>query len=412
MIFFYWLIWVLPLTQHPIWGQTLGPLTIFEYMGILCLLYAIVHLYNRRVIPPFLATWEVRLFLLLYVIEFFSALSKGNSAGASGSPLTTYTSSVFLIFITISIVDTLPRLRWTVLTLVGSYGFASLYLIREWQQGHQLNGNFRPGWIVGDANYFSTSAIFAMLLAFSFMQGRRPRWEKAYCAICLLLTLLAVTFCASRGGFLGLMAGLIVLLWHSKHRVRNLVLMGALLLPLSLALPMSPLHRFLDPSTDYGSTDYHLEAWKAGLHMIAAHPIVGIGLGNFKPLMTLYVTPGSNLHFESVAHNMFVEVAAELGVPALIIFIGIFVFTYRTLGTIRRSPATHHLIRETASALQAGLVGFAVAGSFVSAETEKTSWMGFAVMFCLMPLARSQRLAKRVEREVRLPAAEGAAFTS
>jgi hypothetical protein len=51
---------------------------------------------------------------------------------------------------------------------------------------------------------------------------------------------------------------------------------------------------------------------------------------------------------------------------------------------------THPLLRETAAALQAGLVGFSMAGSFVSAEYQKTSWMGFALMFCLLPLARSQ----------------------
>jgi len=328
-----------------------------------------------------------------------SALTKGGGIGWSNGPLIIYTSSLFLIFITLSVVDTLARLRWTVLTVVGSYGFASLYVIREWQQGHLIYRSFRPGWIVGDANYFSTTAIFAFVLAFYYIHGKRPRWEKAYCIVCLLLTILAVTFCASRGGFLGLVVAALFLVWHTKRRVRNLILISALVLPLSVALPMSPLHRLLDPSTDYGSTQFHLEAWEAGLRMIEAHPIAGIGLGNFKPLMPLYmsVTPGTRVDVDSVAHNMFIEVAAELGLPALLIFLAIFWCTYRTLGRLRRSPSTHSLIRETAAALQAGLVGFAVAGSFVSAEYQKTSWMGFALMFCLMPLARSRKLARHVQ---------------
>ena len=396
MIFFYWLVGVLPLTQHPIWGQKIGPMTVFEYMGIVCLIYALVHILDRHTIPLFLSAWEVRLFLLLYLIAFFSALTKGNGIGLNNGPLISDTSSLCLIFITMSVVDTLRRLRWTVLTLVGSYGFASLYVIREWQHGHNLYSNFRPGWIVGDANYFSSTAIFAIMLAFYFMQGRRPRWQKVYCMICLLLTVFAVTLGASRGGFLGLVAGALFLVWHTKRRVRNLALMSALVVPLSLVLSMSPLHRFLDPSTDYGSTQSHLEAWKAGLRMIESNPVAGIGLGNFKVLMPSYIASGTNLHVDSVAHNMFVEVAAELGLPALITFIGIFWFTYRTLGKIWRSSSTHPLIRRTAMALQAGLVGFAVAGSFVSAQTEKTSWMGFAIMFCLMPLARSQRVARQV----------------
>jgi O-antigen ligase len=406
MFFYYWLVWVLPLFQHPIWGQRIGPLTVFEYMGVVCLIYAFVHIFSRRIFPSFLSTWETRLVLLLYLIVVFSALTKGRGIGLDNGPLIIYTSSLLLIFISISIVDTLPRLRWTALALIGSYGFASLYVIREWQKAHKFDSNFRPGWIVGDINYFSTTAIFAIVLAFNFMQGRRPRWEKAYCIVCLLLTILAVIFGASRGGFLGLTVAALCFVWRTKRRVRNLVLMSALVLPLSLALPISPLHRFLNPSEDYGSTQAHLEAWKAGLRMIEAHPIVGIGLGNFKPLMPSYRGPGFHIDVDSMAHNMFLEVAAELGLPALLIFLGMFWCTYRTLGKLRRSSSQHPLIRETAAALQAGLVGFAVAGSFVSAEYEKTSWMGFALMFCLMPLAKSQKLVKQVHREMPIAAVE------
>jgi O-antigen ligase len=413
MIFvYYWLIWILPVWQHPIWGQKIGPLTVFEYIGVVCLIYAFVHVLSRRIFPSFLSTWEVRLFLLFYLIAFFSALTKGRGIGLDNGPLIIYTSSLFLILISISIVDTLSRLRWTILTLIGSYGFASLYVLREWQKGRLVYRNFRPGWIVGDSNYFTTAAIFAAVLAFYFMHGKRPRWEKAYCIVCLLLTILAVTFCASRGGFLGLVVASLFLVWHTKRRARNLVLMSALVLPLSLVLTVSPLHRFLDPSADRGSTQFHLEAWKAGLHMIEEHPIAGIGLGNFKPLMPSYMAPGTNIHFESVAHNMFIEVAGELGLPALLIFLGIFWFTYRTLGKLRRSSSTHPLIRETAAALQAGLVGFAVAGSFISAEYQKTSWMGFALMFCLMPLARSRKLARQVQVPTPLAPMEEAVLPS
>jgi O-antigen ligase len=412
MFFYYWLVWILPLMQHPIWGRKVGPLTVYEYIGVVCFVYACSHIVARHILPSFLGTWETRLVVMLYVIALLSALTKGRGIGLSNGPLIIYTSSLFLIFITISIVDTLQRLRWTVLTLIGSYGLASLYVIREWQKGHNLYKNFRPGWIVGDANYFATTAIFAVVLAFYFMQGRRARWEKAFCVVCLLLTITAVTLCASRGGFLGLIVAAFFLVWHTKRRVQYLILMSALVLPLSLALPMSPLHRFLDPSTDFGSTQFHLEAWKAGLRMMEAHPIAGVGLGNFKLLMPSYITPGMIMKVDTVAHNMFIEVAAELGLPALVVFLAMFWFTFRTLGKLRRSSSTHPLIRATAAALQAGLVGFAVAGSFVSAEYQKTSWMGFALMFCLMPLARSQKGARQVQVPALLTPIEEAALPS
>src|SRR5579859_266166 len=381
MILYYWLVWILPLMQHPVWGQKIGQLTVFQYIGVACFVYAIVHIVARGVVPPLLSTWEARLFCLLYFVVLFSAATKGFGLGLDDLSLIVYTSSFLLVFISIAIVDTLRRLRWTALALIGSYAFGSLYVIREWQKGGGFSGNVRPGWIVGDANYFSTTAIFGIVLAFYFMQGKRPRWEKIYCIGCLLLTILGSTLCASRGGFLGLTAASIFLIWRTRHRFRNLLLISTLVLPLSLALPMSPLHRFLDPKEDRGSTQFHLEAWKAGLRMIDAHPIAGVGLGHFKPLMPSYMplTPG-RLDVDTMAHNMFIEVAAELGLPALVIFLGIFWCTYRTLGKIRKSTWTHPLIRETAAALQAGLVGFVVAGSFVSAEYEKTSWMGIALM--------------------------------
>jgi O-antigen ligase len=410
VFFYYWLVWILPLLGHPIWGYRIGPLTVIEYIGVACFIYACSHIVARGILPSFLGTWEARLVVLLYLIVLFSALTQGHGIGLGNSPFIIYTSSFLLVFITVSIVDTLSRLRWTGLALIGSYGFGSLYVIREWQQGHTLSSNFRPvGYVVGDANYFSTTAIFAFVLAFYFMHGKQPRWEKAYCIVCLLLTIVAVTFGASRGGFFGLVAASLFLVWRTKRRARNLILISALVLPLSLALPVSPLHRFLNPSMDQGSTHFHLEAWNAGLHMIEAHPIEGVGLGNFKPLMPLYmsVTPGTRVDADTLAHNMFVEVAAELGLPALLIFLGIFWFTYRTLGKLRRSSLTHPLIRDTAAALQAGLVGFAVAGSFVSAEYQKTSWMGFALMFCLMPLAKSRKLVKQVRREMPVAAVGG-----
>jgi putative inorganic carbon (HCO3(-)) transporter len=415
MFLYYWLVGILPLMQHPLWGLKIGPLTVFEYVGVACFIYSGSHIAARGVVPPFLSTWETRLVLLLYLIALLSALTEGRGIGLANGPLIIYTSSFLLIFISVSVVDTVSRLRWTVLALIGSYGFASLYVIREWQQGRSIYSNFRPGWIVGDSNYFATTAIFGIVLAFYFMQGKRPTWEKIYSGVCLVLTIVASTFCASRGGFFGLAVASLFLVWHTKRRARNLMIMSALVLPLSVALPVSPLHRFLNPSSaETGSTQAHLEAWKAGFNMIKAHPIAGIGLGNFKPLMPAYMSlpPGTSPDVDSLAHNMFIEVAAELGLPALLIFLAIFWFTYRTLGKVRRSPSSHSLIRETASALQAGLVGFAVAGSFVSAEYQKTSWMGFALMFCLMPLARSMKHARRVPVPASLARLEEAALQS
>lgn len=384
MILFYLLLWTLPLVNHPFWSRQVGPFSIFEYLGIGSLVYAVIHVARRQRVPPFLRTSTMRLVALLYAIALLSSFLEHVFPNPS---LTLYTASVLLFPLAIMLVDTLDRLRWTVLSIVGGYAWASLYAIREWQVGRHIWAGYRPGWIVGDSNYFATAAIVAIILGFCLMQGEGPRWQKRFCLCCVLITVFGVTVCASRGGFLGLAVASVLIIWRMKHHIRNLVLLVVIILPLSLLLPNSPLQRLLHPNySAEESEQYHQFAWTAGYHMIEAHPLTGVGLGRFKPMMPQYLSV--ELPQYTLAHNMFIEVTAELGIPALLCFVGIFVSTYFGLGRLRKSD-TAPFIREVASALQAGIAGLALAGCFVSAEYQKTTWTGLALAASLFTLARA-----------------------
>jgi len=405
MPIFYLLIWVLPLVNHPIWGRHIGPFSVYEYLGLFCLIYAIFHVAAKGKLPSVFHTWEARFSFILYLIAFVSALTLGQGVGLSDSSFIIYTSAILLVFIAISIVDTPRRLRWTLLALIGSYAFASLYLIREWQEGHNIYHYFRPGWMVGDNNLFSTAAIFAIALAFVFMQGKRPSWEKWFCGGCLAVTVVGVILGGSRGAFLGIVVASMILVWQTKNRVRNLTLIVFLLLPISILAPVSPLHRFVNPvASDTNSEQFHEEAWLAGLKMIKAHPLFGVGLGNFKPMMPQYAPPGTNI--DSMAHNMFIEVAAELGIPAFLLFVGIFYSGYRSLIRVRRRASAPVVVRDAASAFRAALVGFVLAGCFVSMEYQKTTWLALGLIACLPPLGRSRKRAHENPVKTALPQAD------
>src|SRR5713226_9637182 len=134
MIIYYWLIGILPLVQHPLWTKQIGPLTMVECVGIICLFYAVGHSIVKIRIPPILSSWELRLFILLYCIAVLSALFQGHGIDLANGPFIIYTSSLLLVLMTVSIVDSLSRLRWATLVFIGSYAFASLYVLREWQK--------------------------------------------------------------------------------------------------------------------------------------------------------------------------------------------------------------------------------------------------------------------------------------
>src|SRR5713226_9821792 len=111
MIIFYFLILVMPLSQHRIWAQFVGDLTGIKYIGIVCLPYAIFHLAQRRSVPEFFGTWQARLFGVLYLWATLSYLVFGEKVYYL-SHWITFTSFLVLFLITMTVVDSLLRLRW------------------------------------------------------------------------------------------------------------------------------------------------------------------------------------------------------------------------------------------------------------------------------------------------------------
>jgi O-antigen ligase len=386
MIFYYLLVSIMPLVNHPIWSRFVGELTLTKFVGVACLLYAIWHRVARRSIPNVLGSWVTRLFVLFYLLAVVSYYSKGFQEDWKLSSLFSYTSFLFLLFVTAAVVDSLPRLRTTLFVAIGAVAFASLYVIREWQLYHHLYDGYRPGFITGDPNYFTLSAVVCLPLAYYLMLEAQTWWGRAFCLGCMLVTLVAVIMAASRGGFLGLFCALLFIVWRSPRRIRNFVLMAAFLVPLVLIVPSSPVRRFLHP--DYGDVqgkDTRLELWRAGMQMIRQNPLTGVGLGNFKRLVTQY--EGSDVDLEKIAHNTYIEIAAEMGIPSLLVFLCILFAAYRTLSRVHKNAANPSFYFTVATAMQAGLVGCVVSIMFISCEKQKFLWFLVFLVPCLESLA-------------------------
>ena len=68
------------------------------------------------------------------------------------------------------------------------------------------------------------------------------------------------------------------------------------------------------------SFGYRIQYWQSSSQMIAEHPLFGSGIGNFREYYTLYKLPTAS---ETISdpHNLFFEIAANAGLPALICFV-------------------------------------------------------------------------------------------
>ena len=396
MILFYFVILFSAVPNHPWFGYEHHGFNLIKVVGLLCVFYALFHLTLQGRLPVFFATWPSRLFALLIFLACLSYALKGSVQDPSSSrtALTIYMEYFTLFLITVAIVDSSERLRYSLYAFIGAFAFGSLYTLREFQNAGFAVG-YRPGFVVLDGNYFSAAALLAIPLAYSLARVRRAPWERCFCVASLGITVLAVVVIASRGGFIGLCASILFLLIHSKHRA-GVALLAFALIPILIYAPSSPIHRILNP--DYGdqaSTRIHLIVWKEGLNLVAAHPISGIGLGTFWSTIERQNLFGSNRGL--LAHNTYLEYAAELGVLGLLVYLGILISTYRLLELVKqKATAVEDMFSyAAATGIQAGIPGFVVAAFFFSAEYEKPLWIMLSLSICLLNVTHSKYAAKQ-----------------
>jgi O-antigen ligase len=175
------------------------------------------------------------------------------------------------------------------------------------------------------------------------------------------------------------------MVWRSQKPKRNVVLLIVTIVPLMLVAPSSPLQRVLNPGhhENYAANERLLLA-SAGLNMLKAYPWTGVGAGNFKA----FVRQFGEVNEDHVAHNTYVSLLAEMGIPGFLLFMAVVVATFWSLERVRRrtkldGPA---LVHQTASALQVGFLAYLVAVSFLSAEAHKLYWLMVFIVIVLVEL--------------------------
>ncbi len=75
--------------------------------------------------------------------------------------------------------------------------------------------------------------------------------------------------------------------------------------------------------TDYGRAYSRVPLMEVALNIIRHHPLLGVGLNNYRLVMDQYdnTIERITLHVPNPVHNMFLFVAAEVGIPGLIFFL-------------------------------------------------------------------------------------------
>lgn len=184
-------------------------------------------------------------------------------------------------------------------------------------------GRFMAGGLLWHRLKFAHVESLVALTAAAVALGGRGRRRVLALSGCAVVFASVLLFPYARAAVVALSASLallLVLAWPDRRRA-VLVSGGVLVLAL-LAVLLTPSlrQRFSTSNTDEGSGDrYAFRA--AALRAVAAHPLVGVGAGRFRPsLFADPSTPENVLQHPGKAHLQWLSLAAELGIPGALLF--------------------------------------------------------------------------------------------
>lgn len=295
----------------------------------------------------------------------------------------------------------LALLAWVVGT-----GFTALYgLVGD--PSTSAADDVRLSSTVGDANELAmvlvAGAVLSIAVATTATKSpllRVTGWSVAG------LALFSLVLTGSRSGALALLAAVITTVLVAGKGARTKALFGAAALAVTAIVffvsfaPPEIKERITQtlpgqvPNTEGRST-----IWQVGWRMAEDNPIRGVGLGSFETSSIHYVLePGSLARSDQVidtpkvAHNIYLQVLAELGVIGLVMLCLILAFPIVcALRAARRfAAAGDHRMDVISRAIVVAMAAFLTSNFFLSSQFDKQLWLLYALGPVVLAIARTQ----------------------
>jgi len=230
-----------------------------------------------------------------------------------------------------------------------------------------------------DRNDLALLFVITVPMGIALAQQTRSTSKRSFYMLAVMLMAFSVLASLSRGGTLALLA--VMTLTVARSRTISTRVKFGIPVAIILLLPLAPqaywerMGTMLDPASDYNVQDEEgrIQVWQRGLGYLRSAPVTGLGLANFQTAERYFARPGEYLddpsRKASVAHNSFLEVAVETGVPGVVFFTGGIVSAiFGLLQLLRRSPQTGRKaeLAPLAEAVSLSLIAFVVGGFFLS----------------------------------------------
>ncbi len=378
---------IMPFEQNP-YLRIAGDFTMIKLLGFFACLWAFVLIAGGQVPNRVLSSRQTRAFGVYVMAILVAAMVRG----AEPVPVQRLINVVALLPAVVAIVrreeDIRMLFKASAITLVALFPYA-------YRQAMRYGGRLGVG--LYEPNYFALIMVLLVPITFVLARQERVAWKRygLYFVMCFLAFESVLT--GSRGGLLALAVATVVGMMRLVKR-RGLAVLVILLMGVALLFSPTSIGKRLRAgwiendktgtaeevnavaSAEVSNEDRRELLW-AGLRMVRANPIVGVGLGRFKDFSMDY---GAML--PHIAHNTYLELAGESGLTALFAYL---FFLYTVFSSLKRAgklAAEKGLSRLTdlTLAIRSSLLGYCIAAIFLSAEFEKFFWLTIFLSFALV----------------------------
>jgi O-antigen ligase len=326
-----------------------------------------------------------------WMLAFFALIVIASSIGAFYPDLSwewfpRFFPWLLIYFLIANVVNTEDRFLIFMLTFL-LYSFKmSQFGTRSWAmagfQFREWGASGAPGFFQNSGEFGIQMCIFLPLMV-SFNLALGPHWKPWQRWVGWAIAATAVTAIvgsSSRGAVLGAVAVGLWMLAKSRHRTRGFFIALAVAIVVYLIIPPEQKARFEAMGSDPTSLT-RTAYWKHGLEMMRDYPILGIGFGNWSRYHAVMYGRGL------LAHNIFIQAGAELGVTGLLAFVALIVWTFVLNRDTRRVagliPERGRFAYYMAHGLDGAMVGFLVSGFFVTVLYYPYFWINLAMTVAL-----------------------------
>lgn len=337
-----------------------------------------------------LATFPARVIAALGVMACLSvpmSISMGASAMFIISEYSKVLLFAFLLILGIRHTRDLYTLMWGFLLGTGFLGYLGTFVFKLRATRGDDFARIQSGYTF-DSNDMGLVCVVGLVFAVLMVQVARP---KARLAAFVVLAALGITIAktGSRGTFVGLVGVGIALLFllQSVPVVKRLMFVIVTGIVLLFAAPQGywdQMATLLNPSQDYNMTAEggRKKVLIRGLGYMMRNPITGLGISNFGRAEGMISARAEAREWDptlpgvkwSAAHNSYLQAAAEMGIPGIVLFcmlvfgsmFGLFRLRRRLPRSWLHGDAEERFLYQAATHLPIAFIGFAISGTFVS----------------------------------------------